>query len=454
MGRKLFGTDGIRGKANMYPMTGEVAMALGRAVTSYFQTSSGRKQPVIVIGKDTRRSCYMIEQAFCSGVCSQGGKAILTGPLPTPGVAFVTKSMRANAGVMISASHNSFEDNGIKLFDESGNKLPDSVELELEDLIFNPEKLEAPTGAAIGKAQTLEESIGRYIVHAKTAFNLNKTLDDIKILVDCANGAAYKLGGMIFDEMGAQVKAIGTTPNGININEKCGAMYPATCVKQAQRFEANIGFCLDGDADRLIVIDDQYEIVNGDKIIGLLAKYMHETDQLNGTTEIVGTLMSNLGLEVFLKNNGLSFYRANVGDRYIIERMRESGSVFGGEPSGHIINKLHASTGDGIVSAIKVLECMIYYGKPLSELIKQIELFPQKLLNVGVKQKVPFDQLPKTTNIVEECEQTLGDTGRVLLRYSGTENKARIMIEASDNQTCHDWCDKISQVLVDELESL
>lgn len=454
MSRKLFGTDGIRGKANVYPMTGEIAMALGRAVTSYFQKSSGRKQPVIVIGKDTRRSCYMIEQAFCSGVCSQGGKAILTGPLPTPGVSFVTKSMRANAGVMISASHNSFEDNGIKLFDETGNKLADSVELELENLIFNPEKLEAPTGAEIGKAQTLEESIGRYIVHAKTAFKLNRTLDDFKIVVDCANGAAYKLGSMIFDELGAQVKAIGTTPNGININEKCGAMYPAACAKQAQRFDADMGFCFDGDADRLVVIDDQYEVVAGDKIIGLLAKYMHETNQLAGTTEIVGTLMSNLGLEVFLKKNGLSFFRANVGDRYIIERMRETGSVFGGEPSGHIINRLHASTGDGIVSAIKVIECVIHYGKPLSELIKQVELFPQKLLSVAVKKKVPFEQLPKTNQIVKECEQALGETGRVLLRYSGTENKARVMIEAADNQTCHDWCDKISNELVSELESL
>lgn len=444
MSRKLFGTDGIRGKANIYPMTGEIAMALGRAVTSYFQKSSGRKQPIIVIGKDTRRSCYMIEQAFCSGVCSQGGKAILTGPLPTPGVAFVTESMRANAGVMISASHNSFEDNGIKIFDETGHKLPDEVELELEDLIFHPEKLEVPTGEMIGKAQTLDEAIGRYIVHTKSAFKVKNSLEDLKIVVDCANGAAYKIGAMIFEELGAQVKTIGTTPNGININDKCGATYPATCAKLAKKFESDFGFCFDGDADRLIVIDDQHQVVHGDKLIGLLAKYLHETNQLGGTKEIVGTVMSNIGLELYIKSLGLEFYRAQVGDRYIIDRMRVGSSVFGGEPSGHIIHKLHSSTGDGLVAAIKTVECVKHYNRPLSELIEEIKLFPQKLVNINVQKRIPFEELPGVSELVRQCEQALGDSGRVLLRYSGTELKARVMIEAPDHESCHHWCDVIA----------
>ncbi len=445
--RKLFGTDGIRGRANLHPMTGEIAMALGKAVTYYFQNNAGapRTSPLIIIGKDTRRSCYMLEQAFASGVCSPGGQAVFTGPLPTPGVAFVTESMLADAGVMISASHNPFYDNGIKIFDHTGHKLPDSVELELERLIENPGMITPKTHENVGRAERLHETVGRYIVHAKSAYTLKQNLNGLRLVVDCANGAGYKVGPMIFEELGAEVIPLGVNPNGININDKCGALHPENCAKAVTDFRADLGICLDGDADRLIMIDEKGRVVDGDQLIGVLSNYLREKKQLAGD-EVIGTVMSNSGLEQYLTKNKIKFHRTQVGDRYIMEQMQKSGAVFGGEPSGHLIFKDYATTGDGILAAIKVIEAIKHFNKPLSELVSEVELFPQILINVQVKQKVPFETLTNVKDLVARVEKDLSAKGgRVLLRYSGTENLARVMVEGPDEAKVKSYCEEISE---------
>jgi phosphoglucosamine mutase len=447
MSRKLFGTDGIRGKANVYPMTGEVAFALGRAVTSYFQKQTKSKKPLIIIGKDTRLSCYMLEQAFSAGVCSQGGRAILTGPLPTPGVAFVTQSMRADAGVMISASHNSFDDNGIKLFDRTGHKLPDHVELELEKLTLNPDLIPKKLDDELGNAKRLDEVVGRYIVQVKSAFKSDYSLEGMRLIVDGANGAGYKVAPMAFQELGAEVISLGNNPNGTNINLNVGALHPSSCANKVNLYRADLGICLDGDGDRLSVIDNKGKVVNGDKLLGVLARFLKDTNALGGSNEIVGTVMNNFGLENYLTSIGLNLHRTKVGDRYIVERMLKSGSVFGGEPSGHIIFKDYSTTGDGILAALKVIECIKYYQKDLSELLEEIELYPQVLKNVKVKNKTPFEDLPEIEQVVGSVNAKLKGKGRVLLRYSGTENLARVMVEGEDLDLVNNCCDDIVDVV-------
>lgn len=449
--RKLFGTDGIRGRANVYPMTGNIAFNLGRAVTAYFQRQGESRKPLIIIGKDTRLSCYMLEQAFSSGVCSQGGRAILTGPLPTPGVAFVTHSMRADAGVMISASHNAYHDNGIKLFDHSGHKLPDEVELELEKMILNPEIIPTKLDAQLGNAKRLDEVVGRYIVKVKSGFSEEYGLEGMRLIVDGANGAAYKVAPKVFEELGAEVISIGNDPNGININKDVGALYPQRCAEYVLKYRADLGICLDGDADRIVIIDNLGNVVDGDQLIGILAKYLKDIGKLGKSNEVVGTVMSNFGLEKYLKDNKIGFYRSKVGDRYIVERMKQSGSTFGGEPSGHLIFKKFATTGDGILAALKVIECIKYYGKNLEELLSEVKLMPQKLINVEVKDKKPFDEVETIKIALDEVNGKLGSNGRVLLRYSGTENLARVMIEGSDedlvNSCCKDLAKTVEQAL-------
>lgn len=447
MSRKLFGTDGIRGKANVYPMTGEVAFSLGRAVTSFFQKQTRSKKPLIIIGKDTRLSCYMLEQAFSAGVCSQGGRAILTGPLPTPGVAFVTQSMRADAGVMISASHNSFDDNGIKLFDRTGHKLPDAIELELEKLTLNPEIIPKKLDDELGNAKRLDEVVGRYIVQVKSAFKSDYTLEGMRLIIDGANGAGYKVAPMAFEELGAEVISVGNEPNGTNINLNVGALHPENCANQVNTYRADIGICLDGDGDRLAIIDNKGKIVNGDKLIGVMARFLKDTHALNDCNEIVGTVMSNFGLEKYLSNIGLNLYRTKVGDRYIVERMLKSGSVFGGEPSGHLIFKNYSTTGDGILAGLKVIECLKYYQKDLSDLLDEIELFPQILKNVKVKEKKPFEDVAEIEKVVGSVNAKLKGKGRVLLRYSGTENLARVMVEGEDIDLVSNCCDDIVEVV-------
>lgn len=448
-GRKLFGTDGIRGKANIYPMTGEVAFALGRAVTSYFQQNFSKK-PLIIIGKDTRLSCYMLEQAFSAGVCSQGGRAILTGPLPTPGVAFVTQSMRADAGVMISASHNSFEDNGIKIFDRTGHKLPDEIELELEKMVLDQTLLQVRTGEQLGNAKRLDEVIGRYIVQTKAALSPQYSLEGLRVVVDGANGAGYKLAPLVFEELGAEVIAMGNTPNGININKGCGALHPQLCAENVKKYRADLGVCLDGDGDRLTIVDGNGDVIHGDKLIGLCGKFLKDNHEIGPTNEVVGTVMSNFGLEYYLQQQGLNFTRTQVGDRYIVERMRQSGALFGGEPSGHLIFKKYSTSGDGILAALKVIESIKFYDMDLADLTN-IEMFPQVMENILVAKRVPFEDVPEIKKAMKDAEAKLGKEGRILLRYSGTEALARVMVEGRDTALVNSLCAELKQVVTKAL---
>ena len=445
--RRLFGTDGIRGRANIYPMTGELAMALGRAVTHYFQTKERGRSPLIIIGKDTRLSCYMLEQAFASGVCSQGGRAILTGPLPTPGVAFVTQSMRADAGVMISASHNAFYDNGIKIFDRLGNKLPDEVEMELENMILNPDLIPTKVDEELGRAKRLEEVHGRYVVHVKSSLGLDFDFTGMRLIVDGANGATYRVAPMVFEELGAEVVAIGNNPNGHNINLNCGSLHPELCADMVAKFRADLGICLDGDGDRLTMINENAEVVDGDKLIGVLARYFLESGQMKLGDEVVGTIMSNMGLEVYLRSLGLGFYRTKVGDRYILEYMKKSNAQIGGEPSGHIIFRRHATTGDGILAAMKVIEAVRFFRRPLHELTAEVPSYPQIIKNIKVQNKVPFEDVPEITSELHRAQQVLGDKGRVILRYSGTESVARVMVEGEKTAVVNELCEKLALVV-------
>lgn len=449
--RKLFGTDGIRGKANRYPMTCEVATALGRAVTHYFQSRDHGRKPLIIVGKDTRLSCYMLEQAFAAGVCSQGGEVILTGPLPTPGIAFCTHSMRADAGVMISASHNNFEDNGIKIFDSRGFKLPDEVEIELERMVLNPEVMPQMEGEELGRAQRLREVFGRYIVHVKSGLSPDTDLEGMRIVLDCANGAAYKVAPMMFQELGAEILPLGVEPNGMNINKACGSLHPDLAQAQVLKYRADIGICLDGDADRLVVIDQNGDIIDGDRLIGLFAKFLLDQKRLKKGDTVVGTVMSNLGLEVFIHSLGLKFERTQVGDRYIMEKMRETKACLGGEPSGHIIFKDFATTGDGCLAALKVIECTKFYQRPLHELVECIDLYPQVLKNITVLEKRPFEEIKGYSAKLKEATKQLGDRGRILVRYSGTEPLARVMVEGENKALVQKVCDDLAEIIETEL---
>ena len=467
MSKKLFGTDGIRAEANVYPMTGEVAMRVGRALvysllhereawkTNFgnpFRHKSNASKIKIVIGKDTRRSGYMIEQALASGVCSMGGEAILLGPLPTPGVAFVANSMRADAGVMISASHNPFNDNGIKIFGPDGFKAPDAIESVIEHLIVNPEKMDAatPKGADIGRAYRIEEAHGRYIVFLKSKFPNDADLSGLKIALDCANGAAYKAAPMAFEELGATLSTIGVSPNGININQEIGALHPEKMAQLTKRVGAQIGIALDGDADRVILSDENGEILDGDVVIGLCALAMQKNGELKNQA-IVTTPMSNIGLEMTMKENGITMHRAQVGDRFVVEKMRASGLSLGGEQSGHIIFLDSSTTGDGALAALKVLEIMKRTGQPLSELKKQILLFPQTLINLKVKERKELDTLPSYQKALAECESMLKGKGRVFVRYSGTEAKVRVLVESESEEQNLRIANQLKTALIEDL---
>ncbi len=450
--RKLFGTDGIRGKANVYPMTAEIAVSLGRAVTHYFQSINPNNiKPLIIVGKDTRLSCYMLEMAFASGVCSQGGEVILTGPLPTPGVAFVTHSMRADAGVMISASHNHFADNGIKIFDSKGFKLPDSVELELERLVLNPDLMPIKTGSALGNAERLKEVYGRYIVQVKSTLPNDYDLEGMRIVLDCSNGAGYKVTPMIFSELGAEVFTLGISPNGENINKNVGSLYPELARGEVLKYRADLGICIDGDGDRLTVIDDLGNIIDGDVLIGIFAKLLLSKSELKMGDTVVGTVMSNMGLELYLKKLGLNFHRTKVGDRYIIEYMRSQGAIFGGEPSGHIIFGKHSTTGDGALAAIKVIEAMKFFNSSLNDLAKEIILFPQVNKSIKVVKKPQLDSIPALVEGIKNTEKKLNGKGRTLLRYSGTEPLLRVMVEGENEDIVRDECQKLVDIVTSEI---
>ncbi len=445
--RKLFGTDGVRGLANQ-DLTPELALALGRALGVHIKRGARTHQ--VVIGKDTRLSGYMLETALSAGLCSVGVDVWLCGPLPTPGIAFLTQSMRADAGVVISASHNPFADNGIKIFGHDGFKLPDDEEDALE-MLMGSEALGKirPSGEGIGKARRIDDSVGRYVVYLKTLFPKDLDLAGITLVVDAGHGAAYRVAPMVFSELGAKVISIGDDPSGTNINDS-GALHPEAMCAAVKKHGADLGIALDGDADRVIVACEKGELLDGDHLLAIFARQMLSEKQLTGGG-VVATVMSNLGLEQSLTACGLKLLRAPVGDRYVVEEMRRGGFNLGGEQSGHIVNLDHATTGDGVVAALMLLQAARRQSQTVSELGRCMETLPQVLLGIKVKSKPPFSELPKVASAIAAAEKALGDNGRVLVRYSGTENKARVMVEGRDesrvNQFAQDIANEIEAAL-------
>jgi phosphoglucosamine mutase len=444
--RHLFGTDGIRGVANEYPITPEVALSLGKAVAYVAQRSTPTAHvPRVLIGKDTRLSGYMIEQAIAAGICSMGARVILCGPIPTPAIAQLTVSMRADAGIVISASHNPYQDNGIKIFGADGFKLADEHEAEIEQLMSNDTLLGVrPTGPGIGKASRLDDAGGRYVVFAKATFPRGLTLDGVRIVVDGAHGAAYKVAPLVFSELGATVTSIGVKPNGVNINKDAGALHPDKVRAEVVKQGAQIGIALDGDADRLIVIDEKGQVVDGDVVMAMCAARMLSDGELEKKT-LVATVMSNLGLQRAMEARGGKLVRTQVGDRYVVESMRKNGYNLGGEQSGHLIFLDHASTGDGVVAALQVLAIMVRTGRPLSELAKEaMDRVPQILENITLPARKPLEEMKALAAGTAKVEKALGKDGRVLIRWSGTEPKLRIMLEGPNESKLRTWAKELA----------
>ncbi|MFO8072279.1 MAG: phosphoglucosamine mutase [Polyangia bacterium] len=450
--RKLFGTDGIRGVANRHPITGEVALSLGRALAINARERGGRRRPRIVVGKDTRLSGYMLETALASGICAAGGEVMLVGPLPTPGISFVTSSMRADAGVVISASHNPYTDNGIKLFAQNGFKLPDEEEAEIERLMEEgDDDRDQLAPDEVGNAVRVDDAVGRYVVELKHTFPRDLVLDGIALVVDCANGAAYRTAPVVFHELGAEVDALGTQPDGYNINAGCGSLHPERTAEEVVRRGADIGISLDGDADRVILIDERGQMVDGDAVMALLATRMIREGRLHDET-LVTTVMSNLGLDRAVRDAGGRVVRTPVGDRYVVEEMRRRAATFGGEQSGHLIFLEHATTGDGILAALQVLAVLVREQRSLSAITDGImERVPQTLDSFAVGVKRPLEQLVGTQRAISAAREELGDGGRVLVRYSGTENVARVLVEGPSEQRNAELAASIRGALVSEL---
>ena len=424
--RKLFGTDGIRGVANAFPMTADMALKVGMAIAHTCRKKG--HTPRIVIGKDTRISSYMIEYALVSGVCSAGADALIVGVMPTPGVAFLTQSMRADAGVVISASHNPYEDNGIKVFAKSGFKLADEREAEVEDLVFSEQLIPiASTPHKLGKAYRLDDARGRYVVFVKNTFPSDLTLEGLKIVLDCANGATYKVAPEVFFELGAEVICLANSPDGRNINLESGSQHPERLAEAVVKGGARVGFAFDGDGDRVIAVDEKGEILSGDQVLAICAKSMRAQGRLKNDL-VVTTIMSNLGLSVALRELGIERVQAKVGDRHVLEEMQRRGAVVGGEDCGHIFFLDHHTTGDGIITALQILRVMCEKDKPLSEL-GVMARFPQTLVNITVRSKPDLEAIPEVAAAVRQAESALGERGRVLVRYSGTQRMCRVMVE-------------------------
>ncbi|MEW6544166.1 MAG: phosphoglucosamine mutase [Nitrospirota bacterium] len=428
--RNLFGTDGVRGVANLEPMTSETAMKLGRAAAYLFKRRSGRHQ--IVIGKDTRLSGYMLESALTSGICSMGVDVLLVGPMPTPAIAFLTRSLRADAGVVISASHNPYQDNGIKFFSSDGFKLPDELEVRMEQLITSGEiEHLRPTADEIGKAYRIDDAEGRYIEFVKRSLPRDMDFQGLKVVIDCANGAAYKVSPKVFRELGATVWVIGDGPDGTNINADCGAVHPERLQQSVRDHQTDLGIAHDGDADRAVFVCEQGRVVDGDHAMAMLALDLHARGLLKRAT-VVGTVMSNFGLELALGKAGIRLVRTAVGDRYLLERMVAEGYNFGGEQSGHLIFLDHNTTGDGLITGLQILALMKRTGRSLSDLARCMSAVPQVLLNVRVREKPDLAGLPDLQQAIREGESRLNGAGRVLVRYSGTEPLLRIMVEGEE----------------------
>jgi phosphoglucosamine mutase len=447
--KKLFGTDGVRGVANQDPMTSEMALKIGRAAAHVFRDSARRHR--IVIGKDTRLSGYMIESALTSGLCSMGMDVLLVGPVPTPGIAFLTRSLRADAGVVISASHNPYEDNGIKFFGRDGFKLPDETERQMEDLIFSGAVDSIrPTAAEIGKAFRIDDAIGRYNEFVKSSIPRGLDLSGLRIVVDSANGAAYKIGPRILIELGADAISLYDQPNGMNINHGCGSLHPDVISRAVVANGAHLGIAFDGDADRVIFCDEKGAVVDGDAVMAICALHMMREGRLRQNT-LVATVMSNLGLELAMRQAGGRLLRSAVGDRYVMEKMISGGYNLGGEQSGHIIFLDHNTTGDGIISALQVLSIMKQSGKALSELAACLKTYPQVLVNVRVKERRDLTSIPEIAKRMIEIEKKLDGTGRILVRYSGTEPKVRVMIEGEDQSEIKALAEDLAGIIREKL---
>jgi len=442
---KLFGTDGIRGEANRYPMDAATAFAVGQAATLVLKKSHHTTK--VVIGKDTRLSGYMLESALESGVTSMGGVPYLVGVLPTPGIAYITESMRADAGVVISASHNPYQDNGVKIFSGAGFKLSDQQEEEIEALILGgklPEMVASPHD--MGRAYRLEDATGRYIVFLKNTFPQTLSMEGLKIVLDTANGATYKVAPEAFAELGAEVTVIHNSPNGLNINENCGSQHTGDLKKAVVENKADIGLAFDGDGDRLIAVDEKGSEITGDQIMIICASMLKAEGRLKNDL-VVSTIMSNMGLSVACKKYGFKNHAAKVGDRYVLEDMQRLGGVLGGEESGHVIFLEQHTTGDGMLTAMQLLAAMLKAGKPLSEMAKLMDVFPQKLINVDVKSKPDIQSVPQIVEAIKRVEAELKDEGRVLVRYSGTQNMCRVMVEGPSTEVTEKYAKEIADVV-------
>ncbi len=454
--RKIFGTDGVRGTANLEPVTAETALKLGRAAAHVFKNlesrARGHGKHKIVIGKDTRLSGYMLENAISSGILSMGVDVLFIGPLPTPGVAYVTRSLRADAGIVITASHNPYTDNGIKFFRADGYKLDDQVEAGIEQLVFSGDiENIRPRSEQIGKAVRIDDALGRYIEFAKSSFPKGLTLEGVKIVLDCGHGAAYKASPCVLRELGAEVIVFGNSPDGKNINENCGSMHPETMCRKVVEHAAHLGIAHDGDADRVLLCDEKGNLIDGDDIMAIAALEMLAEKTLAKKT-LVSTVMSNAGLEAAIKNAGGKMVRTSVGDKNVIDEMLREGLNFGGEQSGHLIFRDHGTTGDGLVAALQILRIIKSKGAPLSQLAQCWTRFPQLVTNVKVREKKPFEQLDGVNTLVADAEKELSaQGGRLLLRYSGTEPKVRLLVEGRDAKSLAAWSKKICNAIQQQI---
>lgn len=451
---KLFGTDGIRGTANEYPMQPEMVVRIGQAIGYLIRQGkikSLSNNHKVVIGKDTRLSGYMIEQALSSGLNSMGIQVQLVGPLPTPGIGYLTRTMRAAVGIVISASHNAFQDNGIKVFGPDGFKIADTLEREIEKLVLNEDLNKyLPHSRDVGRTKRIDDAQGRYIVYAKNTFPLEYTLDGKRIVLDTANGAAYKVAPAIFEELGAEVIQLGNSPNGTNINDKVGALYPAKLAEAVLQYRADVGISLDGDADRVIMVDEKGEIVNGDHILAICALHLKSKSLLKNNTLVV-TQMSNYGLEKKMNENGIQVIKTGVGDKYVVEEMRKGAYNLGGEQSGHIIFLDHSTTGDGCIAALNVLSVLCESGKKMSELNDVFEDMPQVLINCRVKRRAELHEIKGYEVLLKEIEAKLKGRGRVFIRFSGTEPVIRVLVEGPDKYEISQYAESLAHLLEKEL---
>jgi phosphoglucosamine mutase len=446
---KLFGTDGIRGEANRYPMNAEIAFGVGQAVAHVFKKNGHRAR--VIIGKDTRISGYMLESSLEAGITSMGGHPYLVGVLPTPGIAFIAQSMRADAGIVISASHNPYQDNGLKIFSGNGFKLTDEEEETIEDLILNNKLIDfLPAAKGMGKAFRMEDVQGRYIVFLKNTFPRNLSMEGLKIVLDTANGATYRVAPTAFTELGAEVDVIHNNPNGLNINDQCGSQHTDDLKERVVASGAAIGLAFDGDGDRLIAVDEKGNGITGDQVLIICANMLKKDGKLKKDL-LVTTVMSNLGLRMACKKYGFRHHASKVGDRYVLEDMLSMGAIIGGEEAGHMIFLDHHTTGDGIVAAMQLIAAMIREGKPLSEMAAMMDIFPQKLINVDVKRKPDIATIPRLVEAIRQAERELGNEGRVLVRYSGTQNMCRVMVEGPSATVTEKYCGQIADVVLSEL---